>query len=261
MAQPRVALRRRLGSTRLLAVLLVLGLLLLGCSRDDADDELADVDPEVTETDAPDNDGEDDDGEDDDGEDDGDDADREGSPEATIDPDAEEPGTSADDPEQPEAEPGDGAGQDGSGRDTSAPAVEPGPAGLVTIDGQGIAMQEARRCESMDAQNIERDLDLRVIGERSDGRVQLDIVVEDVGGMPRQALSLTLPDGRVLANDAQDFGSGWEDQRQQAMPGPPIRVSGGTALVDWVVYDPVGDDDELAVRVEVEVPQTTSTCR
>lgn len=252
---PGVATLRRVGWIRLTVALLALGLLLFGCSPD-ADDDPIPTDPDPAETDVG----------DDDRTDDPDDE----PAEVPDDPaDADAGGDEPDEPDEPAApdeqsrEGGgqDDSGQDGSGQDPPAPAVSPGPAGIVTIAGQGIAMQEARRCEPMDAQNIERDLDLQVIGQGPEGRVQLDIVMEEAGGMPRQALSLTLPDGRVLANDAQDLGSGWEDQRQQAMPGPPIDVSAGTARVDWVVYDPVGEQDELAVRVEVDVPATTTACR
>lgn len=253
---PRVTTLQRVGWIRLTVALVALGLLLFGCSPD-ADDEPTPTDPDTSESDA---------GVDDRADDDTDD------PDEMDDPD--DPAEVPDDPadagddgaDTPDEQPGDGggqddAGQDDVGQDPPAPPVSPGPAGIVTIDGQGIAMQEARRCASMDAQNIERDLDLQVIGEGGDGRVQLDIVVEEAGGMPRQALTLTLADGRVLANDAQDLGSGWEDQRQQAMSGPPIEVAAGTARVDWVVYDPVGGQDELAVRVEVDVPATTTACR
>lgn len=256
LSWPGVAMLRRVGWVRLTLALVVLGLLLTGCTRDERQVEPPVSEPDAREPDARDHD---DDGDDDAAEDDAgpgdDDAAGDDPVDGSVDPDAPDPA------EEP-ADDGDGPDEDPTApADAPGSAVAPGPAGIVTIDGQAIAMQEARRCAPMDAQNIERDLELQVIGDGPDGQVRLDIVVEEVGGMPRQALSLTLPDGRVLANDAQDFGAGWEDQRQQALPGPPVEVSGATARVDWVVADPVGGSDELTVVVEVAVPATTTTCR
>lgn len=150
--------------------------------------------------------------------------------------------------EAPAAEATDDASQDAPATDDEAPDDTPAPAaavGTVEVDGTSYGISEVLRCEPFDDGVVDRELELQGFGEAPDGtRVQIDVYVEELSGMPFDDVSWSGPEGV--------YGSP-EDAE--------VDFTGDNVTGTAVLHQAMGDGTTVTVSFDLPVPADLFACR
>lgn len=150
---------------------------------------------------------------------------------------------SADDaPDADEAE-----GADDAADDAGADLADAAPAAVLgTVEAGGVTYEitQVRRCDPLQTDMVDRELEVQGLGEQDGQRVQIDVYVQQIAGTQLDDVSWAGPEGI--------FGS--PEDAQVVFDGST--VSGSATLRD--AHEHV---ETLAVSFELEVPDEILQCR
>lgn|SRR5690554_964231 len=113
------------------------------------------------------------------------------------------------------------------------------------------SIHELRRCEPLDDDMIESELDLQGLGEHDGERIQIDISLETIAGTPHNNFSWNGPEG-VFGSDPLD-GS---DSDARITWGP----DNASVLGSGTLFDSLTGDEQIFVDFDLQVPAETVTC-
>ncbi len=140
-----------------------------------------------------------------------------------------------------DADPDEEPADDGAG----ASAESAAPIGTVDVDGTTYGITEVLRCEPYDDGTIERELELQGFGQSADGtRVQIDVYVAQLAGMPFDDVSWSGPEGVY---------GGPED--------PDVNLTDGNVSGSALLHQAMGDGTTVAISFDLPVPADTFACR
>jgi len=132
--------------------------------------------------------------------------------------------------------------------ETESSAESDAPAdiiGSVIVDGVEYGISQVSRCEPFEDQNIDRELELQGFGQAPDGsRVQIDVYVQQIAGMPFDDVSWAGPEG--VYGNPDDASVEASDSHVQ-----------GTATLN----DARGDGTTIEVSFDLPVPAELFACR
>jgi len=143
----------------------------------------------------------------------------------------------------PEPDRSDATPEPVEGSEQGAPATV---RGVVRVDGVGYDITEVRRCEPLDDGTVDRELELQGLGEHEGGRVQIDVYVQTVAGVPSDDIAWSGPEG-VFGNP---------EDTDVVLDADGAEVRGTTTLMDAMTHE-----ETVAVDFELEVPAENVDCR
>lgn len=114
------------------------------------------------------------------------------------------------------------------------------------------SITELRRCEPVDQDMIETELELQGLGEHDGERIQIDVYLETIAGAPHNHFSWAGPEG-VFSSDPLD-GTG-SDARITWGPEDAGVLGSGT------LFDSMTGEDQIMVDFDLQVPAETIACR
>lgn len=164
------------------------------------------------------------------------------SPPATTETATDEPETDA-----PEASPDDETGTQDE-VEAPAPPVDQEPlgeiVGHVEVAGTIYDITEVRRCDPLQMEMLDRELEVQGFGVHGGERVQIDVYVQEVAGQRLDEVSWAGPEGVY----------GGPEGASVSFDGDT--VSGSATLVDGLTQE-----STLAVSFDLEVPSEILDCR
>lgn len=116
--------------------------------------------------------------------------------------------------------------------------------GTVEVAGTTYQITELRRCEPLQMEMFDRDLELQGSGEHDGQRVQIDVYVQKIAGQQSDDVSWAGPEG--VFGGPQDASVNYDGNT----------VSGSATLVDGLTQE-----EELPVSFDLEVPSEILDCR
>lgn len=118
--------------------------------------------------------------------------------------------------------------------------------GVVTVDGITYEITEVRACEPLDDGTVERELELQGLGDFEGDRLQIDVYVQTVAGMPFDDVSWAGPEGIFGGPDDAD-----------------VTVADGGASVSGTatLHDAATHTETVQVEFDLEVPDEEVACR
>ncbi|GAA1862245.1 hypothetical protein ACFQZV_13120 [Microbacterium koreense] len=114
------------------------------------------------------------------------------------------------------------------------------------------SITELRRCEPLDDEMIERELELQGFGEHDGERVQIDVYLQTLAGAPQNHVSWAGPEG-VFGSDPLDGGRG--DARVTWGP------DDASVLGSATMFDALAGEERIMLDFDLEVPADTVACR
>jgi len=118
--------------------------------------------------------------------------------------------------------------------------------GVVTVDGIRYEITEVRACEPLDDGTVERELELQGLGDFEGDRLQLDVYVQTVAGMPFDDVSWHGPEGIFGGPDDADV----------------IVADGGASVSGTAtLHDAATQTETVQVEFDLEVPDEELACR
>lgn len=114
------------------------------------------------------------------------------------------------------------------------------------------SITELRRCEPIDDEMVERELELQGLGEHNGERIQIDVYLETIAGSPHNHFSWAGPEG-VFGSDPLDGSDG--DARVTWGP------DNASVLGSATLFDSMTGEEQIMVDFDLEVPADTVACR
>lgn len=119
--------------------------------------------------------------------------------------------------------------------------------GTATVGGTEYAIGDLRRCEPLEDDMIEVELELQGFGESADGeRVQIDVYVQTIGGTPLDDVSWAGPEG-IFGNNSTD--------------GADVTFTGDQVSGTATMVDALSQTEELDITFDLPVPAELIACR
>ncbi|MGY6501694.1 MAG: hypothetical protein ACXIVQ_12505 [Acidimicrobiales bacterium] len=164
-------------------------------------------------------------------------------------------------------EPADGAPQDGDagrvddGEDQTTEGAA-GSAGTVTVDGTTYPMDESQQCDTSDLglDGVERELEAQFWASTDDGRVQLDVYVQEFAGTPSIDVSWSGPEG-VFGGGVMQLGGAWTDDNDETYADAPVTVDGNRTTGSLTLYDAMTMSESVDIDFDVTFPEALTACR
>lgn len=145
-------------------------------------------------------------------------------------------------PQEGEADEAPAASDDAADPDPEAPPAA--TRGWVEVEGTRYDITELRRCEPFEMDLLESELELTGLGESDGERVQIDVLVQTMAGMPADDVSWAGPEGIFGGPEDADVSFTGD------------RVSGTATLLESLMME-----ETLAVSFDLEVPTEIHECR
>lgn len=156
-----------------------------------------------------------------------------------------EPASVAESPAAQESEPEVAEDPEPAQQEQEAPAAAGEVVGFVTVDGVGYDINQMRRCEPFENDAIDVELELQGIGAAPDGsRIQIDVYVQQIGGMPFDDVAWAGPEGVYGDPDGAEVVA------------TDDRVSGSAEL-----RHSMGDGSIIVVEFDLPIPAAFDVCR
>lgn len=121
-----------------------------------------------------------------------------------------------------------------------------GAEGTVVVDGTEYEITRLRNCDPLDDGTVERELELQGLGEVDGERVQIDIYVQTLNGVPLNDVSWAGPEGI--------FGGDADAAVEIAADGSS--VTGSATLLDAMTHTETVD-----IEFDLAIPSETIACR
>ena len=118
--------------------------------------------------------------------------------------------------------------------------------GVVIVDGVSYDITDVQNCEPYADDIVDRQLELQGFGEHDGERLQIDVYIETLAGMPFNDVSWMGPEGV--------FG-GPEDANVM------LDSSGTSVRGNAVLFDSLTMEDTVSIEFDLEVPDDTYACR
>lgn len=118
--------------------------------------------------------------------------------------------------------------------------------GVVIVDGVSYDITDVQNCEPYADDIVDRQLELQGFGEHDGERLQIDVYIETLAGMPVNDVSWMGPEGV--------FG-GPEDANVM------LDSSGTSVRGNAVLFDSLTMEDTVSIEFDLEVPDDTYACR
>lgn len=118
--------------------------------------------------------------------------------------------------------------------------------GVVIVDGVSYDITDVQNCEPYADDIVDRQLELQGFGEHDGERLQIDVYIETLAGMPYNDVSWMGPEGV--------FG-GPEDANVM------LDSSGTSVRGNAVLFDSLTMEDTVSIEFDLEVPDDTYACR
>src|SRR5690606_32184930 len=129
---------------------------------------------------------------------------------------------------------------DSGGAGDAAPDAEPEAVrGTVVVDGVSYDMTTMRNCEPFEVEGIDVALELQGLGEHDGERVQVDVYIQTIGGMPSDDVSWAGPEGVY----------GGSDDAAVTLDEAAGRVVGTATLKDSLTQT-----ETIGIEFDLEVP-------
>ncbi|UFU07340.1 hypothetical protein [Ruania halotolerans] len=118
--------------------------------------------------------------------------------------------------------------------------------GIVTVDDVQYEITELRNCEPLQQEMVERELELQGFGEHDGERVQIDVYIEELAGVPYNDVAWAGPEGVYGSPD-----------------GAEVTLDAGGASVRGVatLKDAMTQTETVRVDFDLDVPADTIACR
>lgn len=113
------------------------------------------------------------------------------------------------------------------------------------------SITELRKCEPLDGDMIESELELQGLGEHDGERIQIDIYLETIAGTPHNHFSWNGPEG-VFGSDPLD-GS---DSDAGITWGP----DNASVLGSGTLFDSLTGEEQIFVDFDLQVPTEAVAC-
>lgn len=118
--------------------------------------------------------------------------------------------------------------------------------GVVIVDGVSYDITDVQNCEPYADDIVDRQLELQGFGEHDGERLQIDVYIETLAGMPVNDVSWMGPEGV--------FG-GPEDANVM------LDSSGTSVRGNAVLFDSLTMEDTVSIEFDLEIPDDTYACR
>ena len=155
----------------------------------------------------------------------------------------------------------DGSSDDAAGDDQDGSAGS-GAAGTVTVDGTTYGLDAAMQCDPTDTgvEVLERSLEAVFWSQTSDGRIQLDVYIEEFGGIPAQSVSWAGPEG-IYGSSITQLGGTWTGDNDDTYADAPVSVDGTRATGSLTLWDAMTMEESIDLDFDVTFPAELTSCR
>lgn len=120
------------------------------------------------------------------------------------------------------------------------------PRGVVIVDGVSYTITEVQKCEPYADDVVDRELELQGFGEHDGERLQIDVYIETLAGIPYNDVSWMGPEGVYGGPDDANI---------------MLDAAGTSVRGNAVIYDALTLESTVTIEFDLEVPEETYACR